>query len=68
MWFRPVPRNEVAGNLSLQTYAGKPALAWWQGRITSTGDTISGEDVIVNEHYQPIAHLSGHERLGDHAP
>ena len=57
VWFRPVPKNVVAGDLSLQSYQGKPALAWWQGKITSTGDTISGEDVVVNQHYQPIATL-----------
>jgi EmrB/QacA subfamily drug resistance transporter len=57
MWFRPVPKNVVAGDLTLQSYQGKPALSWWQGKITSTGDTISGEDVVVNQHYQVIARL-----------
>jgi EmrB/QacA subfamily drug resistance transporter len=57
VWFHPVPTSVVAGNLSLQTYQGKPALAWWQGKITSTGDTIQGEDVIVNQHYQTVATL-----------
>ncbi|HYB29137.1 MAG TPA: MFS transporter [Solirubrobacteraceae bacterium] len=57
VWFRPVPTNVVAGNLSLQVYDGKPVLAWWQGTITSTGATESGEDVIVNQHYQTIATL-----------
>jgi len=59
VWFKPVPTNVVAGNLSLQVYNGKPVLAWWQGTITSTGSTESGEDVIVNQHYQPIATLKG---------
>ena len=54
VWFHAVPKNVVAGNLSLQSYQGKPALSWWQGKITSTGNTITGEDVIVNQHYQPI--------------
>ena len=31
VWFQPVPEKLVAANLSLQTYQGKPALAWWQG-------------------------------------
>jgi hypothetical protein len=57
VWFQSVPKNVVAGNLALQTYQGKPALSWWQGRITSTGDTISGEDVVVNQHYQKVATL-----------
>jgi EmrB/QacA subfamily drug resistance transporter len=59
VWFRPVPRNVVASNLSQQTYAGKPALSWWQGTITSTGGTESGEYVIVDQHYQTIATLKG---------
>ncbi len=59
VWFHPVPLNVVAGNLSLQTYQGKPVLSWWQGQLTSTGDTETGEDVIVNQHYQRIATLKG---------
>lgn len=59
VWFKPVPKNVVASNLSEQTYAGKPALAWWQGVITSTGATQSGEYVIVNQHYQTVATLKG---------
>ncbi len=52
VWFRPLPENVVASNLSLQTYKGKPALAWWQGVVTNTGSTESGEYVVVNQHYQ----------------
>jgi hypothetical protein len=59
VWFHPVPKDQVAGNLTLQTYEGKPALAWWQGVVTNTGATESGEDVVVNQHYQPIARLTG---------
>jgi EmrB/QacA subfamily drug resistance transporter len=59
VWFRPVPEKLVASNLSLQTYEGKPALAWWQGVVTSTGSTESGEDVIVNQHYQTVARIRG---------
>jgi len=57
VWFQPVPEKVVAANLSLQSYEGKPALAWWQGRITNTGATETGEDVIVNQHYQRVATL-----------
>ena len=53
----PVPTDDVAGNLSLQMYDGKPVLAWWQGVITNTGATESGEDVIVDQHYRPVATL-----------
>ncbi|HEX8714847.1 MAG TPA: MFS transporter, partial [Solirubrobacteraceae bacterium] len=37
VWFQPVPERLVASNLSLQKYQGKPALAWWQGKVTNTG-------------------------------
>ena len=57
VWFRPVPQSVVASNLSLQTYNGKPALAWWQGVVTNTGATESGEYVIVNQHYKTVAIL-----------
>ena len=59
VWFRPVPRSVVAANLSLQTFSGKPALAWWQGNITSAGQTLSGEVVIVDQHYRTVATLKG---------
>jgi EmrB/QacA subfamily drug resistance transporter len=57
VWFQPVPEKLVAANLSLQTYHGKPALAWWQGAVTNTGATESGEDVVVDQHYQTLARL-----------
>jgi len=57
VWFQPVPEQDVAGNLSLQIYDGKPVLAWWRGAITSTGATERGEYQIVNQHYQPVARL-----------
>jgi EmrB/QacA subfamily drug resistance transporter len=57
VWFEPVPERVAAANLSLQTYEGKPALAWWQGRVTNTGATETGEDVVVDQHYRTIARL-----------
>ncbi len=59
VWFKPVPQNLVASSLSLQTYEGKPALAWWQGFVTNTGATESGEYVVVNQHYKTVATLRG---------
>jgi MFS family permease len=59
IWFKPVPTNLVAGNLTEQTYEGKSVLTWWQGDVTATGQTNSGEDVVVNQHYQPVATLKG---------
>ncbi|MGH2855049.1 MAG: arylsulfotransferase family protein, partial [Solirubrobacteraceae bacterium] len=59
VWFQPVPERVVAANLSLETFQGKPALAWWQGAVSKTGATESGEDVVVNQHYQTVATLRG---------
>jgi EmrB/QacA subfamily drug resistance transporter len=59
VWFKAVPQKDVSSNLSLQTYHGKPALSWWQGTITNTGETLTGEDVVVNQHYQRVATLTG---------
>ncbi|HXB66383.1 MAG TPA: MFS transporter [Solirubrobacteraceae bacterium] len=61
VWFAPVPQSKVAANLSLQTYEGHPALGWWQGVVTNTGSTLSGEDVVVNQHYQTVARLKGRD-------
>jgi EmrB/QacA subfamily drug resistance transporter len=57
VWFQPLPERVAAVNLSLQTYAGKPALAWWQGVVTNTGATESGEYVVVDQHYRTVARL-----------
>jgi hypothetical protein len=59
VWFRPVPQNVLANNLTTQTYNGKPALSWWQGIVTNTGAIVSGEDVVVDQHYKTVARLKG---------
>jgi EmrB/QacA subfamily drug resistance transporter len=61
VWFQPVPEKVVAANLSVQSYEGRPVLAWWQGVVTNTGAIESGEYVIVNQHYQTIARLRGQD-------
>ncbi|MFZ0385907.1 MAG: MFS transporter [Solirubrobacteraceae bacterium] len=59
IWFRPVSEQNVASNLEKQTYEGQPALSWWQGNVTGTGEINTGEEVVVNQHYQTIATLNG---------
>jgi len=51
----------VASNLAVQTYKGQPVLTWWQGVVSTTGATQSGEDVIVDQHYQTVATLQGQD-------
>jgi EmrB/QacA subfamily drug resistance transporter len=59
VWFKPLPPSVLAADLSLQSYEGKPALAWWQGVVTNTGATESGEYVVADQHYQKVATLKG---------
>ncbi|MGH2879178.1 MAG: MFS transporter [Solirubrobacteraceae bacterium] len=59
VWFQAVPEKVVASNLATQSYEGRPVLNWWQGLVTNTGQTESGEDVVVDQHYRPIARLRG---------
>jgi EmrB/QacA subfamily drug resistance transporter len=59
VWFQPVPEKVVASNLAMQRYQGTPVLSWWQGVVTNTGQTLSGEDLVVDQHYRPIARLHG---------
>ncbi len=59
VWFRPVPKSVVANNLQAQTYNGKPVLTYWQGVVNNLGATVSGQYVVVNQHYQTVATLSG---------
>ncbi len=61
VWSQPVPKDVVASNLEEQTYQGHPVLTWWQGVVSSTGETESGQDVVVNQHYQRVASLQGQD-------
>jgi Arylsulfotransferase (ASST) len=61
VWFDPVPTNVVAVNLKAQTYNGKPVLSWWQGVINNVGATLSGQDIVVDQHYRPVAKLTGQD-------
>src|ERR1700722_1690682 len=59
VWFKPAPTQDVASNLNEQVYQGQPVLTYWQGIVTNTGATNTGEDIVLNKHYQTIATLQG---------
>jgi Arylsulfotransferase (ASST) len=59
VWFDPIGVNALAANLRVQTYQGKPVLSWWQGTVSGSGATLSGEDVVVDQHYRHVATLKG---------
>jgi Arylsulfotransferase (ASST) len=59
VWFGPVSQNVVSTNLTAQTYNGKPVLSWWEGTISSTGETLTGKDIVLNQQYKRVATLAG---------
>jgi hypothetical protein len=64
VWFFPVGKKLLAGDLKLQRYNGKPALSWWQGVISNVGVTLSGQVVVVDQHYRTIGKLTAPKASG----
>lgn len=65
IWFHPLPEGWSASNLQAQSYEGKPALIWWQGRILKLGYG-EGEDVIYDSSYRQLARIrAGNGYLAD---
>ncbi len=59
IWFhRPPNPNWGTANLQLQSFAGHEDLVWWQGLINTFGFG-TGEDVIANSAYEPVARIKG---------
>ncbi len=56
VWFHPIPAGDSATNFQVQSYAGKPVLTWWQGKILGVGFG-QGEDLIYNDSYQKVAEV-----------
>jgi hypothetical protein len=52
IWFSPAPRQHYANDLELQRYEDQSVLTYWQG---DSGSLRTGEDVILNHHYQTVA-------------
>lgn len=55
-WWHQFPQDEVGADFDTVTYEGKPAVAWWQGKVTETANG-EGEGIIANAAYEPIAHI-----------
>jgi hypothetical protein len=53
IWFHPVPKGDMAADLRVQRYRGKPVLTWWQGY--SGAGLGEGEDVIDDGSYRTLA-------------
>ncbi|QXJ22368.1 aryl-sulfate sulfotransferase [Actinomadura graeca] len=58
VWFHPVPDGELAADLRVQRYQGRPVLTWWQGTFH---DLSHGRGVchVADERYRIIASVSG---------
>ena len=56
IWFDPLEAPNMAADVRVQQYEGKPVLTWWQGYL-SAGKGV-GQDVIVNSSYHRIATVS----------
>jgi hypothetical protein len=56
VWFSPAPPGEQDADLRVQSYLGKPALTYWQGRV-AIGHGIDGTGVIDNTSYREVAQV-----------
>jgi hypothetical protein len=54
VWFHPLSAGVDAASFGVTSYAGKPALAWWQGHILNVGFG-QGEDVVYDSSYRQVA-------------
>ncbi len=63
VWFRPVPTNVLATNLTDQTFNGKPALSWWQGVVTEHRPDRQRRGRRRQPAVQDGGHAQGRERL-----
>lgn len=57
VWFAPAGDRRKVADLRTQTYRGRPVLTYWIGRARQGSG--SGENVILDQAYRPIARLRG---------
>jgi hypothetical protein len=66
VWFRPLPPGQVASDVRVQRYLGRPVLTWWQGTTLGGAGHGEGEGVIADTSYHVIAHVkAGHGYFAD---
>jgi hypothetical protein len=64
VWFQPAVAGQAIENLQVQTYAGRPVLTYWQGRI-DVGVGF-GANTILDSGYRPLATVAaGNGYLAD---
>jgi hypothetical protein len=55
VWIDPVGTNVVSSDLQQETYEGKPVLVYWQGIVTASGASTSGQVIVLDQHYRKVA-------------
>jgi hypothetical protein len=58
VWFDQLTGGTTAEDLNVQSYEGRPALTFWRGKVLNLGFG-QGEDVVLNNHYQVLARVTG---------
>jgi Arylsulfotransferase (ASST) len=58
VWFHQLSGEASAEDLSVQSYEGRRALTFWQGKVLSLGFG-QGEGVVMNDRYQTVARIPG---------
>jgi len=53
VWFHPEPKGNMAADLRVQDYLGRPVLTWWEGY--SGAGVGAGQDVIYDSSYRQLA-------------
>lgn len=56
VWFKPEPKGQIAMDLQVEQYEGKPALVWWQGYIAKLGVGF-GVDEVFDSSYRHVAQI-----------
>jgi Arylsulfotransferase (ASST) len=56
VWFQPAAKGDAIEDLKAQTFAGRPALSYWHGRIQF--NVGFGSDTILASDYRPIASVT----------
>ena len=56
LWFRQLTMPDVAANLDVQRYRGKPVLTWWEGPVTTQAFGL-GKGVIADSSYRTVAEV-----------
>lgn len=58
VWYQQVPAGQIAADLRVQRYRGKPVITWWQGTLRDSSNG-GGVGYIADQNYRVIATVKG---------